>query len=201
MKIGRNVFIGPNCSIGASTIMDNAFISMGASVGDNCTIESYSVVAAGAIVPDGTVVKSGEIFAGNPAVMLRKVTLEEREALNEHVAEIRELAAVHSQEAEKTFEQLFHDDLEREADITNNFAEKLWKQMEKRGFMDSVHDRHQVHDVLVEKNRRQLRNEDVMRSLDEPDWKPFSEDGEVYPEEWKKYGENMARQQESRELF
>lgn len=71
-------------------------MSMGASIGDNCTIESYSVVAAGAVVPDDATVKSGEIVAGNPAVFLRKVTLEEREALNEHVAEIRELAGVHS---------------------------------------------------------------------------------------------------------
>jgi hypothetical protein len=37
--------------------------------------------------------------------------------------------------------------------------------------------------------------------VEEPTWKPFTEDGEVYPKEWKMYGEDMARRQKASEMF
>lgn len=47
---------------------------MGASVGKNAVVESFGVVAAGANVPEGTTVPSGQIYAGSPATYLRDLT-------------------------------------------------------------------------------------------------------------------------------
>jgi carbonic anhydrase/acetyltransferase-like protein (isoleucine patch superfamily) len=77
---------------------------MGATICDGAVVEGYSLVAAGAVVPSGVVVKSGEIWAGNAAKFLRKVTTEEREAINEHLAEMRALAEIHSEETAKTLD-------------------------------------------------------------------------------------------------
>ena len=47
---------------------------MGASVGKGSVVESFAVVAAGANVPEGTTVPSGQIYAGSPARYLRDLT-------------------------------------------------------------------------------------------------------------------------------
>ena len=46
---------------------------MGAIVMDNCTIESNSIVAAGAVITQNTVVESGTIWAGVPAKKVKDI--------------------------------------------------------------------------------------------------------------------------------
>jgi carbonic anhydrase/acetyltransferase-like protein (isoleucine patch superfamily) len=52
---------------------------MGAIIMDLAKIEKYAMVAAGAVVTPGKIVKSGQIWAGNPAKYFRDLTKEERE--------------------------------------------------------------------------------------------------------------------------
>jgi carbonic anhydrase/acetyltransferase-like protein (isoleucine patch superfamily) len=47
---------------------------MGAIVMDNAIVEKYGFVAAGAVVPPGKIVKSGELWAGLPAQRVRTLT-------------------------------------------------------------------------------------------------------------------------------
>ena len=47
---------------------------MGASIGKGAIVESFGVLAAGADLPENTVVPSGQIFAGSPARYLRDLT-------------------------------------------------------------------------------------------------------------------------------
>lgn len=71
--IGNNVSIGHNAIVHGCTIDDNVLIGMGAIVMDHAHIKSGSVIAAGAVVLQDTVVEPGVIFAGVPAREVKKV--------------------------------------------------------------------------------------------------------------------------------
>jgi carbonic anhydrase/acetyltransferase-like protein (isoleucine patch superfamily) len=71
--IGNNVSIAHNAVVHGCVIKDNVLIGMNAVVLDDCTIESNSVIAAGAVLTKGTHVKSGEIYGGVPAKLIKKI--------------------------------------------------------------------------------------------------------------------------------
>lgn len=48
-------------------IHSNAFIGLGATVSRGCVIEGYGVLAAGGVLMANTIIKSSEVWAGNPA--------------------------------------------------------------------------------------------------------------------------------------
>jgi carbonic anhydrase/acetyltransferase-like protein (isoleucine patch superfamily) len=62
--IGDNVSIGHNAIVHGCQVHDNVLIGMGAIVMDDCVVENNSIVAAGAVVTQGTHIKAGEIWAG-----------------------------------------------------------------------------------------------------------------------------------------
>lgn len=72
--IGSGVTIGHSAIIHACKIADNAFIGMGSIVMDLSYIEEYGMLAAGAVLTPKKIIKSGEIWAGNPAKFFRKLT-------------------------------------------------------------------------------------------------------------------------------
>jgi len=90
--IGKGVTIGHNAIIHACIIEDYAFIGMGSIIMDLARVESYAMLAAGAIVPPGRVIKSGQIWAGNPARYLRDLTKEERDYIKISAENYIELA-------------------------------------------------------------------------------------------------------------
>jgi carbonic anhydrase/acetyltransferase-like protein (isoleucine patch superfamily) len=49
---------------------------MGAIVMDDCVVESNSIIAAGAVVTEGTRVEAGTIYAGVPARKLKDISQE-----------------------------------------------------------------------------------------------------------------------------
>lgn len=73
--IGNNVTIGHNAVIHGCTIADDVLVGMGAIIMDYCKVNENSVVAAGAVVTKGTVINSGEIWAGVPAVKIKTVAV------------------------------------------------------------------------------------------------------------------------------
>lgn len=75
--IGKNVTIGHKALLHACRVEDDSFVGMGAIIMDGAVIESGAMVAAGALVTPGKRVKSGQIWAGNPAKYFRDMTLEE----------------------------------------------------------------------------------------------------------------------------
>lgn len=72
--IGKGVTIGHSAIIHACIIEDYAFIGMGAIIMDLAKVEKYGMLAAGAVLTPGKVVKSGQIWAGNPAKYFRDLT-------------------------------------------------------------------------------------------------------------------------------
>lgn len=84
--IGNNVSIGHNACVHGCTIHDYVLIGMNAVVMDNTVIESYSIVAAGAVIPANTHIKSGELWAGVPAKKIKDVPNSLKEGEIERIA-------------------------------------------------------------------------------------------------------------------
>ncbi len=90
--IGNNVTIGHNAIIHACIIEDNAFIGMGSIIMDLARVESFALVAAGCVITPGKIVKSGQIWGGNPGKYLRDLTKEEKEYILVSAKNYSELA-------------------------------------------------------------------------------------------------------------
>jgi carbonic anhydrase/acetyltransferase-like protein (isoleucine patch superfamily) len=88
IEIGDNVHVGANATLDACTLENFSYIGMGATVGRNAKVESYGVVAAGAVVGDNITVPAGQVWAGSPAQYLRDLTQEEKHYMNEHNVEM-----------------------------------------------------------------------------------------------------------------
>lgn len=72
--IGNKVSIGHHAIVHGCTIHDNVLIGMGAIVMDHAVIGSNSIIAAGAIVLEGTEVPPGSVFAGVPAKKVKDIS-------------------------------------------------------------------------------------------------------------------------------
>ena len=79
--IGDNVTIGHNCIIHACRIEDNCLIGMGSIVMDNANIGKNSIVGAGSVVTKGKNFPPNSLIIGNPAKVVRELTLEEIEEI------------------------------------------------------------------------------------------------------------------------
>lgn len=75
--VGSDITIGHGAVLHACTLEDGCFIGMGATILDGAVVESGAMVAAGAVVTPGKRVKSGELWAGNPAKMMRELKPED----------------------------------------------------------------------------------------------------------------------------
>lgn len=71
--LGNNVSIGHNAIVHGCTVEDNVLIGMGAIVMDRVQVGSNSIIAAGAVVLEGTIIPPGTIFAGVPAKKVKDV--------------------------------------------------------------------------------------------------------------------------------
>lgn len=90
--VGDGVTIGHNAIIHACTIENYSFIGMGAIVMDLARVEEFGMLAAGAVLTPGKVVKSGQIWAGNPAKYFRDMTQAEKDYIKISAENYAELA-------------------------------------------------------------------------------------------------------------
>lgn len=74
VNIGNNVSIGHNAIVHGCTVHDNVLIGMSAVIMDNAVVGSNSIIAAGAVVLEGTRVPCGCIYAGVPAVKVKDIS-------------------------------------------------------------------------------------------------------------------------------
>lgn len=90
--IGSGVTIGHGAIVHACIIEDYAFIGMGSIVMDLARVEKFGMLAAGAVLTPKRVVKSGEIWAGNPAKYFRDMTQVEKDYIKTSADNYAELA-------------------------------------------------------------------------------------------------------------
>ena len=82
--VGDWVTIGHNATVHGCVIEDEVVIGMGAIVLNNARIGSGSIVAAGAVVPEDTVVPPRTLWAGVPAKLRRQLDEKDRALILEY---------------------------------------------------------------------------------------------------------------------
>jgi carbonic anhydrase/acetyltransferase-like protein (isoleucine patch superfamily) len=80
--IGDDVTVGHGAILHACTLEDGSFVGFGARVLDGAVVQSGGMLAAGAVLSPRKIVRTGELWAGNPARLLRTLTDEERTGLS-----------------------------------------------------------------------------------------------------------------------
>ena len=79
--VGADVTIGHKAIVHACRIEDACLVGMGAILLDGVVVEKHGFIGAGALVPPGKRVGSGEMWLGNPARKVRMLGDAEIEAL------------------------------------------------------------------------------------------------------------------------
>lgn len=79
--IGDDVTIGHGAIVHACIIEDACLIGMGSTILDGAIIRKHGFVGAGALIPPGKTVESGELWLGNPAKCVRKLSARDIEQL------------------------------------------------------------------------------------------------------------------------
>ena len=74
--------IGHGAIIHACTVEDLCLIGMGATVLDGAVVKRYGFVGAGAVVSPGKTVGEAELWLGNPARLVRRLSDREIEQLH-----------------------------------------------------------------------------------------------------------------------
>lgn len=93
--VGDDVTVGHMALIHACRVESGAFVGMKACVMDGAVVEGQAMVAAGALVTPNKRVKSGELWAGSPARLLRQLSRPELDDLSYIARHYCELAATY----------------------------------------------------------------------------------------------------------
>jgi carbonic anhydrase/acetyltransferase-like protein (isoleucine patch superfamily) len=93
--IGKRVAIGHRAIVHGSTVEDDCLIAMGAILLNGVHVGSGSIVAAGAMCPEGMKIPPNSLALGIPARVVREVTSDERARIGKTVAAYVELQAQH----------------------------------------------------------------------------------------------------------
>nr|ACG33606.1 transcription factor APFI [Zea mays] len=104
--IGNNVTVGHSAVLQGCTVEDEAFVGIGATLLDGVVVEKHGMVAAGALVRQNTRIPCGEVWGGNPAKFLRKLTDDEISFIAESAANYSNLSKVHAAENAKPLEKI-----------------------------------------------------------------------------------------------
>lgn len=90
--IGSDITIGHMALIHACELQDRSFVGMKAMVMDNAVIESEGMLAAGAVLTPGKIIRSRELWIGTPARFARMLTDEDFQRMADNSEEYRQLA-------------------------------------------------------------------------------------------------------------
>lgn len=98
IAIGKSVTIGHNCIIHGCRIGDNVMIGMGAIIMNGAVIGSHSIIGAGSLVLEGTVIPEYSVVVGNPARIIKQVTLQQIQMIQQNAQHYIALSKQHKGE-------------------------------------------------------------------------------------------------------
>lgn len=84
--IGNSVSIGHNAIVHGCTLHDHVLVGMGAIVMDNAVVHTHTIIAAGAVVLEGTICEPGSVYAGVPAKKVKDISPEKIEGEIDRIA-------------------------------------------------------------------------------------------------------------------
>lgn len=76
-NIGNHVTIGPNCSLSSCIIDDEVSIGARCSLGEGVKIEKGAIIRPNSYIPPGRLIRSNQIWGGNPVEFIRNLTEKE----------------------------------------------------------------------------------------------------------------------------
>jgi carbonic anhydrase/acetyltransferase-like protein (isoleucine patch superfamily) len=97
--VGDWVTIGHNATVHGCVVEDECLIGIGARVLNDCRIGAGSIIAAGAVVPEHTVVPPRTLWAGVPAKMRRELSEKDRALILEYARNYLDYTAFYLAEA------------------------------------------------------------------------------------------------------
>jgi len=98
VTVGDWVTIGHNATVHGCVVEDAVLIGMGAVVLNNAHIGEGSIIAAGAVVPEGTKVPPRTLWAGLPAKMRRELEDKDRELILTYARNYVDYTAIYLKE-------------------------------------------------------------------------------------------------------
>jgi carbonic anhydrase/acetyltransferase-like protein (isoleucine patch superfamily) len=81
VTVGDWVTIGHNATVHGCVVEDAVLIGMGTTILNDCRIGEGSIIAAGAVVPEHTIVPPRTLWAGVPAKLRRELGEEDRKLI------------------------------------------------------------------------------------------------------------------------
>jgi carbonic anhydrase/acetyltransferase-like protein (isoleucine patch superfamily) len=96
VEIGARVSIGHQATVHGATIADDVLVGIGARVLDGARIGAWSLIAAGAIVREGTIVPPRSLLVGVPGVVRRELNEREIEVIRRTPGRYIALATEHA---------------------------------------------------------------------------------------------------------
>lgn len=101
VNVGDWVTIGHNATVHGCTVEDAVLIGMGVTILNDCRIGEGSIIAAGAVLPEHTVVPPRTLWAGVPAKMRRELGDADRKLILEYAQNYLDYTAIYLAEAAK----------------------------------------------------------------------------------------------------
>ena len=98
--IGDWVTIGHNATVHGCVVEDACLIGMGATILNDCRIGEGSIVAAGAVLPEHTVIPPNSLVAGVPGKVRRTLGPEDRELILKYAKNYLDYTAIYLKETE-----------------------------------------------------------------------------------------------------
>src|SRR5579863_4618738 len=102
VTVGDWVTIGHNATVHGCVVEDESLIGIGARVLNNCRIGTGSIIAAGAVVPEQTVVPPRTLWAGVPAKQRRELGDADRKLILEYAQNYLDYTAIYLAEMSAT---------------------------------------------------------------------------------------------------
>jgi carbonic anhydrase/acetyltransferase-like protein (isoleucine patch superfamily) len=100
VTVGDWVTIGHNATVHGCVVEDACLIGMGVTILNDCRIGEGSIIAAGAVLPEHTVVPPRTLWAGVPGKMRRELGEEDRKLILEYAQNYIDYVEIYLNEGE-----------------------------------------------------------------------------------------------------
>lgn len=81
LTLGKRIIVGHQAMLHGCTVGDGALIGIGAIILNDAHIGAHSIVAAGAVIPEGKTYPPYSLILGSPGKVVRQITEAEAQAL------------------------------------------------------------------------------------------------------------------------
>lgn len=101
VTVGDWVTIGHNATVHGCVVEDAVLIGMGVTILNDCRIGEGSIIAAGAVLPEHTVVSPRTLWAGVPARLRRELADGDRKLILEYARNYLDYTKIYLAESDK----------------------------------------------------------------------------------------------------